>query len=103
MSANHAMALGLVAFLAAAVAFGVYRWIQNRRKDRIRGWIASFLLARYGQTPRDRDIHCTHDRFWPGLVSFQLPSSRANYRLQFMCAGAQSTYRLSGEDTVPAM
>jgi len=90
MSANHEMALGLVAFLAAAVAFGVYRWIQNRRRDQVRAWFATFLLARYGETPRDLHIHCTDDRYWPVLVSFQLPSSRANYRLQFICAGDQS-------------
>jgi len=92
--------MGIAVIIAVAVGFFIYRSIQSARVTRVRSWVKDFLVGRYGNLPEELSIYCTDDQRWPVLVEFCLPHSPTRHRLQFMCSGITSKYRLVSEKAV---
>lgn len=97
MTAQNQLTLGILILLMALFAWTTYRWIQSRRVTRVGNWVESFLIQRYGSLPARFQMICTDDQLWPVLVSFDHPPSGNHHRLQFMCSGDQSQFRLNSE------
>lgn len=98
MPLQSELTLAILGLLAAIFAFTAYRWYCRRRSARITIWIKKFLSNRYGELPKELQIYCTDDERWPVLVAFDNPHPGNRRRLQFICSGAQSNYRLQSEN-----
>jgi hypothetical protein len=82
--------------LVTLVAIGIHRWIQERRKARVKLWIGDFLASRYGKLPENLQINCTDDQLWPVIVTFD-GASGSRHLLHFTCAGAPTKFCLASE------
>ncbi|MGH7172653.1 MAG: hypothetical protein ACRELG_20420 [Gemmataceae bacterium] len=90
--------IGMAALgLAAAVAFAVYRWRQEKRVRRVESWVKEYLRARYGELPDPLRINCSDDSLWPVLVAFDGPRAGVRHSMQFTCGGTHSTFALLSE------
>jgi len=97
MSSQTELAMAALTLLTLISAFGAYRWMQNQRSAEIKSRVQSFRFDRYGKLPEQLHVHNTDDRLWPILVSYLDPPSGRHHRLQFMCPGHISTFRLVSE------
>lgn len=101
MSNTFEVLMGIGALVVAIVSFVVYRSVQRARVIRVKAWIKDFLSGRYGGLPEHLSINCTDDQRWPVLVEFSRPLSATRHRLQFMCSGDSSNYKLASEKEEP--
>jgi hypothetical protein len=91
--------IGVVALVFTALAaFAVHRWRQRRRVLRVKEWVKSYLLTRYGEEPGHLDINCSDDPLWPVLVGFDLPRTGVRHSLRFSCHGPSSLSLLSEKE-----
>lgn len=88
---------GCLVILIAGIAFAIHRRHEAQRILQVEAWIREFLVGRYGGLPDDLRINCTDDRLWPVLVSFNRKEQSTRHRLQFYCAGPQSSLALHSE------
>jgi hypothetical protein len=86
-----------VLMLVSLAVFGVYQWLQIRRRRQVDTWVNDYLNDRYDEMPKDLHINCTNDRLWPVLVDFQAPKTGTRHNLQFNCPGSHSTFSLLSE------
>ena len=86
--------------LVTLVACGVHRWVQVRRRARIKLWISDYLASRYGRLPDNLHINCTDDQLWPVIVTFNVASG-SRHVLHFNCAGAPTKFCLASEQEEP--
>jgi hypothetical protein len=85
------------AAVAALAAFAVYRWRQRKRFRSVKTWIKTYVAEHYDGTVADLRIDCSDDPLWPVLVSFGHDRSGLRHRLEFTCAGRQSSFALWSE------
>jgi hypothetical protein len=98
MHDNTGILSGLALLLVASMSvFAVYKWQQIKRLGQVNKWVKEYLLARYGEMPKDLHINCTNDQLWPVLVDFPAPQTGVRHNLEFYCSGPTSTYRLFAE------
>lgn len=99
MDGNAGVLIGVIALVFTALAaFTAYRWRQRRRVLRVKEWVKSFLLTRYGEEPGHLDINCSDDPLWPVLVGFDLPRTGVRHNLRFSCHGSFSLSLLSEKE-----
>lgn len=79
--------------VVAIVGFAVYRWKQHTRVRLINEWIAKYVDSHYGPCANFH-INCSDDLNWPVLVSFDVPKTGIQHRLQFSCGSAATKYAL---------
>jgi hypothetical protein len=83
--------------VAAVAAFFVTQWRERQRTNRLTTWVTESLTRRDGGPPAGLSVHCTADRNWPVLASFDDARTGARHRLQFACGGQPSTHILLAE------
>lgn len=98
MLSRFDVSLGFCIMLTAFAAFILYRTHQFRHARLVNGLVKNYLMTRYGELPSALSIDCSDDRLWPILVKFDHPNPETRHRLEFMCPGSKSTFKLVKEE-----
>ena len=72
----------------------------RRQRERVRNvktWVKTYVADHYDGTTTNLRIDCSEDPLWPVLASFDNSHSGLRHRLEFTCAGRQSSYALVSE------
>jgi hypothetical protein len=83
--------------IVGLLAYAIYRWRQQRRVNRVEGWVKEYLSDRYGELTAPLRIDCSDDRLWPALVDFTSPRTVVRHRLNLTCDGTHATVALLSE------